>query len=226
MPWFSARGYHCHAVSLRGHGESEGKDRLRTTTLNEFMLDIRRAADACATPPVIIAHSMGALILRRLLEEWTPTAVILLCPYTREANSRWIRELLPKNLGRVFLTLLTATPYLLVSNHEIARKLFFSDDMPEEQARAFTAQLQNESFFAFMEMLRGMSLTPKQVDTPMLVVSAERDALFAPAGHQRLADRYKAEFCNLPDTAHDAMLDPRWEHAARCLLRWLTSLGL
>ena len=225
MPYFSARGYHCHALSLRGHGQSDGAERLRSTRLREFMSDIRRVGEQLGKP-VVIAHSMGALALRMLLEEWQPAAAILLCPYMREANSRWLKDLLPKHIGRVFAALMTANPYLLVCNPTIAKRLFFSSDMSEEDAKRWSAQLQNESFYTFMEMLRGLSTHPERVSTPMLVVSAEHDALFAPESHEALARRYHADFRFLPDLAHDAMLDTRWEDAARCLYEWLDSRGL
>ena len=225
MPWFSARGYHCHAVSLRGHGESEGAERLRSTRIRDFMSDIRRVGDELGSP-VVIAHSLGALALRLLLEDWRPAAAILLCPYMREANSRWLKELLPRHVGRVLGALMTGNPYLLVCNHAVARQLFFSKDMSEEQASQWTARLQNESFFTFMEMLRGLSSRPERVTTPMLVVSAEHDALFAPESHEVLARRYRADFRFLPDLAHDAMLDTRWEVAARCVFDWLDQRGL
>ena len=226
MPFFAAHGYECHALSLRGHGASEGRARLRYTRLQAFVSDVRRVAEELTTPPVIIGHSMGGLIVQMLLAQWRPAAAVLLCPYNRAANIRWIRELLPTNVSRVAAAFLRANPYLLVCDRDFAITLFFSEDLPRDRATGWADMLQTESYFALLELMAPKTPDPRAIQTPMLVACADQDALFDPEAGEAMARRYGADFEILHGLAHDAMLDTRWEEAARCLLSWFDARGL
>src|SRR5262249_16664663 len=62
-----AQGRYAAAVSLRGHGKSHGRNRFRTARLSDFLSDVRRAINEFAEPPIILAHSLGALLLNGFL---------------------------------------------------------------------------------------------------------------------------------------------------------------
>jgi len=55
LGYFSERGFSAHAVSLRGHGESEGREGLRSVRLSDFVEDdvAEAAVDAEHTKGVI-----------------------------------------------------------------------------------------------------------------------------------------------------------------------------
>src|SRR5262245_24130675 len=55
------------AVSLRGHGQSGGRERLHETVLADYTADILRAFEEFAEPPIVVAHSLGGLLVQRLL---------------------------------------------------------------------------------------------------------------------------------------------------------------
>ena len=69
LDWFAERGYPVHAVSLRGHGESHGHDRLPDFGLADYAEDVARVAAALPRPPVLIGHSMGALVVQKYFEK-------------------------------------------------------------------------------------------------------------------------------------------------------------
>ena len=50
MPFFSRRGRRCAAVSLRGHGASEGRAGLRAARLSDYRDDLQRAFAALPEP--------------------------------------------------------------------------------------------------------------------------------------------------------------------------------
>ena len=43
LPYFARRGYAAHAVSLRGHGRSEGHQHLHTWRLSDYVADLTQA---------------------------------------------------------------------------------------------------------------------------------------------------------------------------------------
>ncbi len=68
LDWFAARGYPgARSPSLRGHGESEGRDSLDGYSLDDYAEDVAQAAADLPRPPVLIGHSMGALVVQKAL---------------------------------------------------------------------------------------------------------------------------------------------------------------
>jgi alpha-beta hydrolase superfamily lysophospholipase len=44
LDYFAERGYAAHALSLRGQGGSEGRERLRWTRLSAYIADVAQVA--------------------------------------------------------------------------------------------------------------------------------------------------------------------------------------
>jgi len=75
LPYFADQGFHVKALSLRGHGNSEGRNRLRTTRISDYVVDVQTAFDSFDKPPVLVGHSMGGLIVQKFLESAVPNSV-------------------------------------------------------------------------------------------------------------------------------------------------------
>ena len=78
MPFFARRGRACAAVSLRGHGGSEGRAGLRAARLSDYRDDLQRAFAALPEPPVVVAHSLGGLLAQQLIGREEMRALALL----------------------------------------------------------------------------------------------------------------------------------------------------
>ncbi len=78
LDYFARHGFAAHALSLRGHGESEGRNRLRWTRLAEYVEDVARVARVLPRPPVVIGHSMGGAVVQKYLETRAAAAGVLL----------------------------------------------------------------------------------------------------------------------------------------------------
>ena len=76
MPYMAARGRYAAAVSLRGHGKSMGRHVVREATLADYAADVRRAFAEFTEPPIVVAHSPGALLAQRLLS-WRSACLIV-----------------------------------------------------------------------------------------------------------------------------------------------------
>jgi pimeloyl-ACP methyl ester carboxylesterase len=62
LGWFADRGWAAHAVSLRGHGGSDGHDGLPWHGLGDYVNDVFDACGQLGTMPVLIGHSMGGMV--------------------------------------------------------------------------------------------------------------------------------------------------------------------
>jgi alpha-beta hydrolase superfamily lysophospholipase len=67
---------------------------------------------------------------------------------------------------------------------------------------------------------------PKKVTTPLLVVGAERDAIFTPSEERTTARAYNTDAEIFPDMGHDMMLEPGWAAVAERIHLWLGTRGL
>ncbi|MEM6797527.1 MAG: lysophospholipase [Acidobacteriota bacterium] len=65
--YFTRRGYACHALDLRGHGESEGR-RVHVGDFADYVRDVETVVDALRSGPspgrplVLVGHSMGGVV--------------------------------------------------------------------------------------------------------------------------------------------------------------------
>ncbi len=223
LPYFAQRGYRAHALSLRGHGASEGRHRLRWTRQDEYVDDVAQVAASFSTPPVVVGHSMGGLVVQKYLTRHPAAAAALLAsvPPGRGAWPAALRVARrhPVEFARMTLEL---SLYPVVSSPRIAADLLFSANLSSVEVQRYWPSLQDESYLGFLDML-GLSLPdPRRVPrVPMLVLAGTLDRLFSPEDAQRAARAYGAELQVLPGLAHDLMLDADWETVAQRLAEWL-----
>lgn len=221
LNYFAQHGYAAHAVNLRGHGSSEGRDKLRWSRIADYAEDVANAVRQLPSPPILIGHSMGGFIIQKYLEDHdAPGAVLLSSPSPA--------GLLPaalKNASRhplIFAKVnLTLSLLPLVATPQLAREAFFSEELPEKQLVSYWKQMQDDSFLAFLDMVALDLPKPAKVKTPMLVLGVGRDNMLKPSEIEATARAYNTSFEIIPDVAHNSMLEPRWQAAADRILTWL-----
>jgi pimeloyl-ACP methyl ester carboxylesterase len=80
LPWFARQGHPSYALSLRGHGESAGRDLMWLAGLDDYAADVERVIAQLPAPPILVGHSMGAAIVERLVATRPVRAAVLLAP--------------------------------------------------------------------------------------------------------------------------------------------------
>jgi len=212
--WFAAWGWESHAVDLRGHGDSPNDRSLRRTRIKHYAQDVAAAVRQLDRPPILVAHSMGALVAQRYLEDEVLPGAVLVTPVPLGGviKATW------RTLRRHPIAFLKANLMLdlgaLVERAAVAADLFLPDDASEDEIAWLHERLQSESYLAYLDMLFFTRARPQLVHTPMAVLAAEHDRIFRPHHLRRLAQAYGTEVDVVPDTAHDLMLGPRWEQGA------------
>ncbi|MEW6347454.1 MAG: alpha/beta fold hydrolase [Thermodesulfobacteriota bacterium] len=226
LPYFAEQGYVSRALNLRGHGGSEGRERLRWTALADYVEDVAQVALDLPSHPVLIGHSMGGMVVQKYLESHTAPAAVLLASVPPGGV---LRTTLKVSLRRPWAFLkanLTLSMFPVVGTPALAQEVCFSADMPQENVLGHFARLQDDSYRAYLDML-GLNLPkPHKVKTPMLVLGAADDTLFSPAEVRRTAKAYGTEAEIVPHMAHCMMLEEGWRQVADRILAWLRGLGL
>ena len=60
LSYYADHGYVVHALSLRGHGASEGRERLRWTSLADYVSDVAQVAGQMGRIPAMAAPALLA----------------------------------------------------------------------------------------------------------------------------------------------------------------------
>lgn len=226
LDYFAEQGFSAHAVSLRGHGASDGRGGLRWTRLAHYVEDVARIAARFSSPPVVIGHSMGGAIAQKYLEKFAAPGCVLLAsvpPSGILAATLRIARRQPIEFAKANLTL---SLYPIVATPKLAKKAFFSDDHSHDRVTAFAERLQDESYLGFLDMLMLDLPRPHKVNAPVLVLGAADDAIFHPREVEATARAYKTEPFIFPRMAHDMMLEPGWQQVADRILTWLGEQGI
>jgi pimeloyl-ACP methyl ester carboxylesterase len=223
LDYFAEHGYASHAVNLRGHGNSDGRERLRWTRIADFVQDLDNTIEQLPAPPILIGHSMGGFIIQKYLEDHAaPAAVLLSSPSPAGLLPAALKNARrhPLLFAKVNLTL-SLIP--LVSTPALAREAFFSPDVPDEEMAIYWKQMQDDSYMAYLDMVALDLPRPARPKgkTPLLILGAERDNMLAPREIEATARAYHAQAYIMPGVAHNSMLERRWQSVADRILAWL-----
>jgi pimeloyl-ACP methyl ester carboxylesterase len=213
-------GFEAHAMSLRGHGESAGREHLRRTRVRDFVDDIEEVAESLSSPPVVIGHSMGGFLAQKLMERRRLPGAVLLASMPPDGVGEFLRKLIRTDPVGVLQANLTLRLTSVISTPDRVRRLFFSARTPASEVERITSRLGDEAFLAYLDMVFA-DLCEPAAGTPVLVLGAERDAIFPVETTRRIAAAYATEAIIFPDMAHDMMLEPGWEKVADTIVDWV-----
>jgi len=222
LPYFSRRGFDCHAVDLSGHGLSEGRERLDAFGLDDFTDDVAQVAASLERPPVLIGHSMGAAIVERFLERRPAPAAVLLSPVPVMGTLASTMKLALTEPA--FFTEVTRASrgQYTEKTLKVVRDVYYSPDMEPLALLALQRHFQPESTQAVTDLsLLGWRLPRRRATLPTLVVGGECDTVFPPDLLHFTAARWKAKVVVVPRAGHTIMLDVHWKAAAERIAHWL-----
>ncbi|HYV91669.1 MAG TPA: alpha/beta fold hydrolase [Chitinophagales bacterium] len=221
LGYFAEHGFGAHAVNLRGHGNSEGRENLRWTRIADYVEDVVKAVRQLHSSPVLIGHSMGGFVIQKYLENHkAPGAVLLSSPSPSGLMPTILRiaRRRPLAFAKANLTL-SLLP--VVATPQLAREAFFSPDFPDEELLTYWKQMEEESYMALLDMVALDRPKPARVKTPMLILGAARDNMLKPREIEAAAKAYNTRAEIIPDVAHNSMLEQHWQNVAERILGWL-----
>lgn len=226
LPYFAQRGYEVHAVSFRGHGNSEGREKLRWFSVQDYITDLEQVIRDLDTHPVLIAHSMGGYVTQKYLESHMAPAAVLLTSIPTVGILGMMLRMLKRHPVSTLKALFLLNPWYFVSTPALAKDYLFSDDYPEDQFLKYYPYIQPESFRLALEATVLKLPHPGKVKTPLLVLGGESDRVFTVAEHRKTAQAYNTTATVFPHMAHDMMLERGWQRVADEILAWLNSRNL
>lgn len=224
MPWFAERGHDVHAVSLRGHGGSDGHPMLDAWGLEHYGEDVRRALAMIGQPAIVFGSSMGGLVLQRLLSGGPALLAMVLVssvPPTGlfdAVSSMTLQR--PRQMGQLFQLAMAGR-----SGQGIL-ELLAHDPLPMIDHPTASRLLTRESSRALWEMTWApMPWSAKAAATvPMLAVHGEHDQMIPASAAHAIARRFQAQALLMPQVGHVPMIERHWLSVAQAIADWLEPL--
>jgi pimeloyl-ACP methyl ester carboxylesterase len=213
----AAQGWAAHAVSLRGHGGSGGRDRIRRWTFRDYVHDVLQAIVDLPAPPVLIGHSMGALIVQRVLERYpaAPGAVLVAPAGTPAQGLETGLRLSARKPGKG-LRFLAFQPITLDPDD------LFSKRMDPAEAQRLASLQGPESPLAQYQIT--LPRRPRTARCPVLVLGGGDDALISVSEVVRTAKHFGTRAHIFRGMGHDLMLDVGWRAPLQRVLDFSATL--
>ncbi|PNG25213.1 alpha/beta hydrolase [Methylocella silvestris] len=221
MGYFAARGYPTYAVSLRGHGGSDGD--LSRATFNDYVKDVFTAAAGISGEPILIGHSMGGLAAQHYVAQGGKAkALVALAsapPSGIRSSALHMTMFAPDVLFQ--LALLQSLGPAMASPAVISRALVSKQSGAD--ANAIMKLLQRESPLASADLFAPPAMPrPNQDSPPIYVVGGGADVFLPRTAFHETAEFWKAELELLEGAPHALMIDTVWRDvAAEKILAWL-----
>lgn len=223
IPYFIKEGFLCHALDFRGHGQSEGREHLNSYHLTDFVEDLGQAAETAQKPPVLVAHSMGGLVAQMYAQDHEVAGLVLLAPVPISGVGYGYASAHPLAFLKF---LLTRSGKAMIGGEKLSKRLFFSENFPDELFRRHYQRLQDESYHALVEIGPGTKWKHLKGNPPVLIVEAGKDALIPKDRLAETAKLYGTNISRMDNLAHDMMLDVEWSMAAVVVSSWLNENNL
>jgi pimeloyl-ACP methyl ester carboxylesterase len=220
MPWFARRGHAVYALRLRGSGQMPSGN--LEPGLADYLDDLETAVADIGAKPVVVAHSLGALVAQMALGRVPMRALALLAPVP-STGMLWSSMRLALDAPALWARTVLSAVDAGFATTAATRDALFSADTHEDivDETHFNLAVQPARPLLEAQWPRHVPRASR-VLVPMLTLAAERDRLIAVDTVQRTAQYHGATHVTVPGAGHAMMLDTPWLHSARAIAQWLS----
>jgi pimeloyl-ACP methyl ester carboxylesterase len=205
MPALAERGHHCVALSLRGHGESDG--RIRGSSIGDYVADVQTVVETLGGSPVIVGHSMGGFVTQHYLARgYSASAAILVSPVPRKGAWGATFRVARRHPWRFLKTNATLDVGAVVETPQAARDFLVSSHLPDDFIMQYMPRLERASYRVYVDLLLNRP-DLRSVDIPAIVLGGTDDGFFTELEWSDTARELGAHLEMLQGIGHQ----PMWE---------------
>jgi len=224
LDYFAQCGWRSCALSLAGHGNSQGRERLDMISLQEYVCNVRSIVACLPTPPVLIGHSMGGMVTQKVLEHEDAPAVVLMASVPPSGLLVASTQMLLSH-PTLFMELNRAFNGGIPQVSTLSDALFMHPVSESNLLRYFLC-MQPESARAAWDMTYfDLPNLARMCRPPMLILGAECDKLVPASQVEQTAEAYGTTAHIFSDLGHGMMLESTWQESAAYIADWLSQKG-
>ncbi len=237
VAYFETRGYSCSAPAWPGRNDpvetlrSRHPDpKLGRLTLAAVVEHYSKIIQAMSEKPVLIGHSMGALVVQLLLQQGIATGGVAIdsAPPAGVSTAQW--SFLKANFPMINPFISDSQPRRMPFQ---AFQYAFVNSLPlEKQKAAYERYVVPESRRVPRQSLTSVGrIDFKKPHPPLLLVAGSDDHIIPAVLNRTNARRYKAspsitDIKEFPGRVHFIIGQEGWEEVADFILAWMKEKGL
>ena len=233
IPYFEALGYTCHAPNYPCHeGEPAELRRnipkgLGKVSLNQVVKVYSDFIDTLDEKPVLIGHSMGGLVVQKLIAEGKGRSGICL-------SSAPAQGIFPLTWSFIKANLPTLNPFAgsspalpSVKGYQYA---FCNTQSLEEVTQEYEQYVVPESRKIAWTSLLGQGKVPfRKAHAPLLIITGSKDNIIPPTIGKQTHKAYKdknsrCDYKMFEGRTHNICHQEDWEEVAGYIQNWLSAL--
>ncbi|KAJ7975741.1 Alpha/beta hydrolase family protein [Quillaja saponaria] len=241
LPFFSARGYDCYALSLLGQGESDAPDGSVAGTLQTHATDVADFIHhKLRLPPVLLGHSFGGLIIQYYIVNSGSDQLLEMDNLYPKLTGATLISSVPPSVGLVWRYLFSKPIAAFKVTRSLAGKAFQSS-LPLCKETFFSSTMEDDLVLRYQQLMKESSRMPlfdlrklnaslpvpslPNSSVEILVLGASDDFIVDAEGLRETGRFYGVSPVCVEGVAHDMMLDSSWEKGAKVILSWLNGLS-
>jgi len=228
--FFEGKGYRCVVPTLRLHDmdpKAVPNPALGSTSLLDYARDLEEVIRSLDSQPVLMGHSMGALLAQILGSRDLAKALILLTP----ASPAGINAMKPSVI-KSFASVLMGYGFWKKPKRQTFNEAVYSMLQllpPEEQRKVYdrfvyeSGRAASEIGFWFFDKKGASKVDERKVGCPVLVIAGSKDNITPASVVRKVADKYRAvsTYREFPNHAHWVIGEPDWQEIADYVSVWL-----
>lgn len=234
---FERRGYKIYAPTNRYHGKAEDIDiwgsaqKVSKVGLLDYVSDLVELVDEMDSPPIVMGHSVGALLAQLVAARRQTRGLVLLAP----APTAGMFSFYPSAVwlwGRYMLQWLMGRPMYPVS--WAAWQKLIANALPEDISAEYYASLCAESGTAYRQMIfwfadpkKSSRVKYSNVKAPVLVLGGSEDKCTPPGMCRGTAKNYgkDGKYVELEGSDHMMTVGPYLPRTLEEIDTWLNEIS-
>lgn len=225
-PWqisLAECGWESHAFSLPGHAGSPEQRPIRWCTMGYYLKFLKAEIDRLERKPVLMGHSMGGALAQWYLKKVAddlPAAVLVASWHSHSTFGDGLIPLLKRDFWGAMMIFATLSGNPFVRSPKRAAQTLITEGAlltPEE----LHAKLGPETSLGLNQHNPPLWRPPRNIKTPLLWVTAGKDATITAKGARASAEFYGADFICIDDDGHNLMMERNYLDTITQIENWL-----
>jgi alpha-beta hydrolase superfamily lysophospholipase len=221
LPFFAGHGYDAFAMSLRGHGNSAGREQVKKARMGDYYEDLCQAIKSVGRPVVLIGHSLGGMLVQKYLENHSAPGVVFVCTPSAKDMKATTVLVLKAFPWPMLKFIFTSNPDHLYHCRDFSGQVLFGGDTSPLAERTLQRLMEQPESNKIMKELLAFKARPPSQRIPTLIIGGQADVSILPGSYEECARTYCGEVKIYPARSHELLFVPGWQTIATDIVNWM-----